>query len=148
MNFKIIDLENIVSTLMEMRTGIFVLATIAGIHTLSLLCWFGYNWANGETKEETKEEPKEPKEPKEVDDMLDMEPIENENENENGNEEIEIIDNEKETIEELELIRYNKMLILKRKLNELNDIANMVLKITNKLEITKDELSELNNRPN
>lgn len=137
MNFKfaILDLENIVSTLMEMRTGIFVLATIAGIHTLTLLCWFGYNnW--------TDEEPKKPKETeteiqiqiKDMPPILQMEEI------------VEEIKVEKETIEELELIRYNKMLILKKKLSELSDIANMVLNITNKLEITKDELSELNNR--
>jgi len=151
-NFKIIDLENITSTLMEMRTGIFVLATIAGIHTLTLLCWFGYyNWTNGEPKEIDGEPKKIDEEPKEIDEdtlpILQMEEIIGEIEKVPIDE---IVDGkteiEKQTVEELELIRYNKMLILKKKLSELSEIANMVLNITNKLETTKDELTELNNR--
>lgn len=133
-NFKIIDLENIVFTLMEMRTGIFVLATIAGIHTFTLLCWFGYKYFNepnvskelpkSETEDETDEE---------MPPILDMEPVD-----ENS-----VLSEDQKNNLEKEL--YHNMVIFEDKKNQLEELIEKLSKIQNNLEVVREKLTELNN---
>lgn len=148
-NFKIIDLENIVFTLMEMRTGIFVLATIAGIHTFTLLCWFGYKYFNEPNV--PKELPKELTDQTEIDEteideteteekeegnILDMEPIEENSENS-------VISEEQKNNLEKEL--YHNMVIFEDKKIQLEELIEKLSKIQNNLEVVREKLTELNN---
>jgi len=137
-NFKIIDLENIVFTLMEMRTGIFVLATIAGIHTFTILCWFGYKYFNepNVTKELTDETETETEEEEEIHPILDMESIEENSENS-------VISEEQKNNLEREL--YHNMVIFEDKKNQLEELIEKLSKIQNNLEVVREKLTELNN---
>lgn len=136
-NFKIIDLENIGFTLMEMRTEIFVLVTIAGIHTFTILCWFGYKYFNEPTepKKETEEE---------MPPILDMEPIE-ENSVEEG------LSLRKSSLKyqknNLEKELYHNMVIFENKKNQLEELIEKLSKIQNNLEVVREKLTELNNSP-
>lgn len=139
-NFKIIDLENIVFTLMEMRTGIFVLATIAGIHTFTILCWFGYKYFN-EPKElpkeltnETDTESDETEETQEQD--IQMEPVEPIEDNS-------VMSEDQKNNLEKEL--YHNMVIFENKKNQLEELIIKLSKIQNNLEVVREKLTELNN---
>jgi uncharacterized membrane protein YhiD involved in acid resistance len=136
-NFKIIDLENIVLTLMEMRTGIFVLATIAGIHTFTLLCWFGYKYFNEQPKESKQIEETDETETEETEEemppILDMEPIE---------ENLVMSEDQKNNLEK-EL--YHNMVIFEDKKIQLEELIEKLSKIQNNLEVVREKLTELNN---
>lgn len=131
-NFKIIDLENIGFTLMEMRTGIFVLATIASIHSFTILCWFGYKYFN---------EPIVPKELTETEEemppVLDMEPIEESNSDNS------VISEEQKNNLEKEL--YHIMVVFEDKKNQLEELIEKLSKIQNNLEVVREKLTQLNN---
>lgn len=139
-NFKIIDLENIVFTLMEMRTGIFVLATIAGIHTFTILCWFGYKYFN-EPKELPKEltDETEEEETEEMPPILDMEPVE---ENVDHSDNSVLSEDQKNNLEK-EL--YHNMVIFEDKKIQLEELIEKLSKIQNNLEVVREKLTELNN---
>lgn len=133
-NFKIIDLENIGFTLMEMRTGIYVLATIAGVHTLTLLCWFGYKYFT-ESKESDLLEDDEPE--------LPMEDI---------NEPVKQVESENSVISESQKINlekelYHNMVMFEDKKNQLEELIEKLSKIQNNLEVVREKLTELNNSP-
>ena len=133
-NFKIIDLENIGFTLMEMRTGIYVLATIAGVHTLTLLCWFGFFYFT-ESKETDLLEDDEPE--------LPMEDI---------NEPVKQVESENSVISESQKINlekelYHNMVMFEDKKNQLEELIEKLSKIQNNLEVVREKLTELNNSP-
>lgn len=132
-NFKIIDLENIVLTLMEMRTGIFVLATIAGIHTFTILCWFGYKYFT----ELPPSEPSEPELPMEdINEPVYPDDLESENS---------VISEEQKNNLEKEL--YHNMVIFEDKKIQLEELIEKLSKIQNNLEVVREKLTELNNTP-
>ena len=133
-NFKIIDLEKIGFTLMEMRTGIYVLATIAGVHTLTLLCWFGFFYFT-ESKETDLLEDDEPE--------LPMEDI---------NEPVKQVESENSVISESQKINlekelYHNMVMFEDKKNQLEELIEKLSKIQNNLEVVREKLTELNNSP-
>jgi uncharacterized membrane protein YhiD involved in acid resistance len=145
-NFKIIDLENIVFTLMEMRTGIFVLATIAGIHTFTILCWFGYKYFNepkelpkelttNETETETESETQETQD-------IQMEPVEPVEENVDNSDNSVMSEDQKNNLEK-EL--YHNMVMFEDKKNQLEELIEKLSKIQNNLEVVREKLTELNN---
>ena len=140
-NFKIIDLENIRFTLMEMRTGIFVLATIAGIHTFTILCWFGYKYFNvpKELTELTEltDETDETDETQDIqmDHMDHMDPTVDNS----------VISESQKLIFEKEL--YHNMVMFEDKKNQLEELIKKLSKIQNNLEVVREKLTELNNSP-
>ena len=133
-NFKIIDLENIVFTLMEMRTGIFVLATIAGIHTFTILCWFGYKYFN-EPPKESKELTDEETETEIEETDIQMDPVDP----------VVLTEEQKNNLEK---DLYHNMVMFEDKKNQLEELIEKLSKIQNNLEIVREKLTELNNTPN
>ena len=140
-NFNIIDLEK---TLIEMKTGFFVLATIAGIHTFTVLCWFGYRYFNEQPKQITEEtETEETKElarllllVPEIPPILQMDLIDEYN--------TIISESQKENIEKE---FYHNMVMFQDKKNQLEELIEKLSNIQNNLEVIREKLTELNNPP-
>lgn len=151
-NFNIIDLEHIISTLVEMKTGIFTLVSIAGIHTCTLLIWLGYKYFNELAVEKT------------TDNILDDDDIElpvvdiqltdiSEINIESNNTMFDKIDIEtqlKESgikISDNERELYNNMVIFSDKKSELEELIDKLSTIQSSLEVVREKLSDLNNSP-
>lgn len=174
-NLNIIDLENIEFTLMEMKSSIFVLASIAGIHTFTILFWFGYKYLNEITlqtkqNEETENDDIEDDETDDgieddeiEDDGIEDDEIENEETDEETDENEEIVDGEiaDEEVEEdemeqdielymdeIEIVNEKSVIIENDKNNLEKELYHNMIIFENKnkqLEELIDKLSKIQN---
>ena len=139
MNLKV--LEDIYKTFTDMRSSIYVLGYLAGIHAVSFAVYLAYKYikdesdAKKEREKESEDKQNEPEEEKEHTDELQMEPIDQtedtDTKNKNG------------TQDKKELYS-----LLTSKKDELENLINQLTMIQDNIMTIRDKLEELNKKTN
>ena len=145
MNFRFTFID--FNTLTEMKTGIYVLITIASIHTFTLLCLFSYKYFNEKKSEDKNVKIEEDKKNKE--DKEDKKNKKDADKEDVDKEDVDKEDVDKEDVEmediDVEKKTYMNMVIFENKRDELDKLITKLSTIQNNLEIVREKLTELNN---
>ena len=143
MNFRFTSFD--FNTLIEMKTGIYALLTIASIHTFTLICYISYKYFNNFIGNETEDSKIVEENETDLDSKILLE-------NETEDLDSKIVENE--TIYDSEIVQlenvklekiYTCMVNFENKSNELNELDKKLSVIKDSLEVVREKLTDLNN---